>query len=62
MSAKQNTTLILFAELDAPLTRNPLWIGLRARPVVEQEIGLELPVAEIPLMVVRPESVHLSSQ
>jgi len=62
VSAKQNTTLILFAELDAPLTRNPLWIGLRARPVVEQEIGLELPVAEIPLMVVRPESVHLSSQ
>ncbi len=56
----QKTTLVLLADPDAPLTRKPLWLSLKARPVVGGKIGSLLPVAEIRLMVVKPEPVDRS--
>ena len=56
----QTTTLVLLADSDAPITRKPLWLSLKARPVVGGQVGATLPVAEIPLMVVQPDPVHLS--
>ncbi len=53
----QKTTLVLLADPDAPLTREPLWLSLKARPVVGGQVGSPLPVAKIPLMVVKPEPV-----
>ncbi len=58
----QTTTLVLMADSDAPITRKPLWLSLKARPVVGGQVGSTLPVAEIPLMVVKPDSVDLSKE
>ena len=56
----QKTTLVLLADPDAPVTRMPRWLSLEARPIVGGQVGSPLPVAQIPLMVVKPESVDLS--
>jgi hypothetical protein len=52
----QKTTLVLLADPDAPVTRMPQWLNLKARPVVGGQVGALVPVARIPLMVVKPDA------
>ncbi len=54
LPAVQTTTLVLLADSDAAVTRMPVTFRLTARPVVGGRVGADLPVAEIPLMVVAP--------
>ncbi len=56
----QKTTLVLLADPEAPVTRMPQWLSLEARPIVGGQVGSPLPVAQIPLMVVKPERAELS--
>ena len=48
----QKATLMLFARADAPLTRMPQFVRLRARPVIGGQPGELLRVREVLLMVV----------
>ena len=57
----QKTTLVLLAEPDAPVTRMPEWIRITARPVVGGRVGADLPVLEVPLMVVAPADPESNS-
>lgn len=54
LPAVQTTTLVLLADPDAAITRMPSLVRLTARPVVGGQLGADLPVAEILLMVVAP--------
>ena len=54
LPAVQITTLVLLADPDAAVTRMPVSFRLTARPVVGGRVGVDLPVAEIPLMIVAP--------
>jgi hypothetical protein len=47
----QFVTVILAAAPDAPPTRLPHWVHVRAKPVVKGVLGPELPVVSFPLMV-----------
>jgi hypothetical protein len=58
----QKTTLVLLADPDAPVTRMPQWLSLKARPIVGGQVGSPLTVAEIPLMVVKPDRVDLREE
>ena len=58
----QKTTLVLLADPDAPVTRMPQWLSLKARPIVGGQVGSLLTVAEIPLMVVKPDRVDLREE
>ena len=53
----QETTIVLLAGEDAPLTRMPATIRLQCRPIVDGKPGSTLPVRDLPLMVVEePEN------
>ena len=54
----QKTTLMVLADADAPATRLPQWLTLKARPVVGGQVGAPLAVAEIPLMVIKSDRPH----
>ena len=61
LPAVQTTTLVLLADPDAAATRMPATVRLTARPVVGGRVGADLPVAEIPLMVVAPAGPNQES-
>ncbi len=50
---RQETTVVLLPEGDAPLTRTPVVVRLHCRPILKGKPGSTLLVREIPLMVVK---------
>lgn len=50
---RQETTVVLLPERDAPLTRTPVMARLQCRPILKGKPGSKLLVREIPLMVVK---------
>jgi hypothetical protein len=53
--AQQEVTVLFVADVDAPVTRLPHMVRLKARPVVGGILGAALPIHEFPMMVVSPE-------
>ena len=48
----EKAVILLRADEQAPLTEIPVLVKVWARPAVENELGVRLPVGEIPLMVI----------
>ncbi len=51
---KQQVTLVILAEENAPLTELPRIVRVSGRPIAAERPGLTLPAGEIPLMVIGP--------
>jgi len=49
---KQKATIIVLASAEARLTSEPVMVELYCRPMVNGTLGPNLPVQEVPLMVV----------
>ena len=50
----QKATIVLLADADAPATRMPKVVRLKARPIVKGNPGTEIFIGELALMVIRP--------
>ncbi len=48
------TTLVLWASPDAPITGNPSFLHLKARPVVDGRVGPAVPAGKIPFLALGP--------
>jgi len=57
----QIVTMILVANVDAPITRMPSWARVKAQPIVAGQLGTPFLVKELAIMVVNPSSVPPAS-